>query len=339
VEENCDHERKILLNVEQKRFTKLLNEYIMCYNVVMDKNRAYTLSFEMMPPRNYNAAPNFWECSQRLVGLRPDFISITYGAAGTDRKSSLEVIQKLVNDTPILPMAHLTCVATPRNQVEAVANDFLNAGVRMFLVLRGDDPKDAVFDYAGEQLRSSVEFTHLLRMLDKKQQRSSSVNKFAAIARPLVLCVATFPEGNQYLGTTPDQEIDRLLEKQDAGADFAITQLYYDPRVFDAFAVKARARGVTIPILAATLPTWDPNRLLRTEKNIHVPAPVALVRELEEATSEEEQREIGLEFWENIAREAINSGSPGVHMFTFNKANPPILLAERLGLAEVLAEV
>jgi methylenetetrahydrofolate reductase (NADPH) len=292
----------------------------------------------MMPPRPSAGEKSeriFNESAAKLVALSPDFISVTYGAGGGDRINSLNAIKRIVRDTPVMPIAHLTCIATPKSQVEDVVNDFLEAGVRMFLSLRGDMPKGMkVTDlpHGDDSVRDAVELTYLLRSLDKKQQRQSHVQKFHSLVRPLIVCVAAFPEGNPEYGTSVQFEVDRLLEKQDAGADFAITQVYYDAAVFDNFVSKARRAGVTIPILAGILPTWSPARLERVEKNIKVPAPEQLVADLLQARDDNEAQELGLKFWEKISTEAINSGSPGVHMFTFNQFEAPHMLSQRLGL-------
>ncbi|MDR2082850.1 MAG: methylenetetrahydrofolate reductase [Candidatus Ancillula trichonymphae] len=295
--------------------------------------RTHVLSFEMMPPRNKSTIASFWSCSKQLVALRPDFISITYGAGGFDYTSSLKVITKLVDDTPIIPIAHLTCIATPKSVLEETVDAFLDAGVRMFLALRGDEPKRKLLAAEDdEKLSSSAQLTHLIRMLDKKRFRKSAENKFTTIARPLVVCVAAFPNGNPVTGTSVEQEIDKLLEKQDAGADFAITQVYYSARDFDNFMKKASRAGVQIPILAGILPSWEPARLLKAQKNIGVQAPEELLRSLESAITEEDRYEIGLQFWTDLAFAALESGAPGIHAFTFNKPTPPTMLAQRLGL-------
>lgn len=138
-------------------------------------------------------------------------------------------------------------------------------------------------------------------------------------------------EGNPILKTSVEEEVDKLLKKQDAGADFAITQLYYDPKVYDSFVNKARKAGVTIPILAGILPAVTVDRLVRCEKNLGVKVPVELIQKLEQA-DEADKEKVALDFWENLAKEAVNSGSPGIHMFTFNQSKPSLLLARRLGL-------
>jgi methylenetetrahydrofolate reductase (NADPH) len=300
--------------------------------------RKSTLSYEVMPPRTPEAEGKFWDCTNKLIETRPEFISITYGAGGNDRSGSLETISKIVHNTPILPVAHITCIDTPKSQVEEVADQFLAQGVRMFLALRGDSPiaKDGAFDELlnmseEDQIADTAQLTYLIRSLDKKRQRMSNSNKFKSIARPLVISVATFPGGNPALGTTPAQEVDRLLEKQDAGADFAISQLYYSPNVFDDFMNLARKRGVSIPIVAGVAPIWSIERLEKCEKYIGVAPDANFARLLQNAWSPEDCEKIGLDFWYNTSIEAVNSGAPGVHFFTFNNANNSLKLVERLG--------
>lgn len=159
----------------------------------MSFERKLTLSFEMMPPRAAEAEPRFWECANELIKTRPDFLSITYGAAGTDRTKSLEVMKELVLNTPILPIAHLTCIATRLEDLEATAKEFLEVGVRMFLALRGDVPNGVnLEDFPPSKVESSAELTNFIRLLDKQRQRENANAKFRSIVRPIVICVAAF---------------------------------------------------------------------------------------------------------------------------------------------------
>lgn len=301
--------------------------------------RRSTLSFEVMPPRVSLADGAFWDLIKRLYAFKPEFLSITYGAGGADRYTSVDSIAKIVDDTPVLPMTHLTCIDTPLNELENVANEFIKRGVRMFLALRGDVPQNAKNnDYFTkkiiedeEEIKTTAQLTYLLRSLDKKHQRASSSAKFRNIARPLVISVAAFPGGNPALKTNQNQEIDRLLEKQDAGADFAISQLYYNPRVFDEFMNKAQKRGVTIPVIAGISPIWSISRIEKCAKYIGIDADDSYKRLLDNAWSDEERVKIGLDFWKKIAIEAVNSGAPGVHFFTFNNAENSEKLANYLG--------
>jgi methylenetetrahydrofolate reductase (NADPH) len=298
-----------------------------------------TVSFELMPPRRPDAAPNFWETAQRLVAARPDFVSVTYGAAGGDRATSREVLATLLRGTPVLPVAHLTCVGASREDVSEVIDEFLDAGVRSFLALRGDPPRDEPdWRPADDDVRSSIDLVRLLRQVDERRCAADASTALRSAARPLTIAVATFPDGNPGAGTTREQEVRRLLEKQEAGASFAITQFFYRVESYTGFVESARSAGVTIPILAGILPATEARRLRRVEELTGVAAPADLLRELDRLTGPggavdpEAQHERGLEYSTTLARDVLDAGAPGVHVYTFNKHRPALDLLERVGL-------
>ncbi|PUB28870.1 methylenetetrahydrofolate reductase (NADPH) [Promicromonospora sp. AC04] len=299
-----------------------------------------TVSFELMPPRRPDVAPNFWETAQRLVAARPDFVSVTYGAAGGDRATSREVLATLLRGTPVLPVAHLTCVGASREDVSEVIDEFLEAGVRSFLALRGDPPRDEPdWRPADDDVRSSIDLVRLLRQVDERRCAADASTALRSAARPLTIAVATFPDGNPGARTTRDQEVRRLLEKQEAGASFAITQFFYRAESYTGFVEAARSAGVTLPILAGILPTTEARRLRRVEALTGVAAPAELLRDLDRlvapdgAVDAEAQHARGIEYSATLAREVLDAGAPGVHVYTFNKHRPALDLLERVGLA------
>ncbi|MDR1033260.1 MAG: methylenetetrahydrofolate reductase [Bifidobacteriaceae bacterium] len=295
--------------------------------------RNWTLSFEVMPPRNPQTAPKFWHNVDELVKLRPQFLSVTYGAAGKNRGTALDVAIKIVKDTPITPLAHLTSADMAKEDVEKVVDKFLQHGIRMFLALRGDPQTvdtERKVPVGTKMVESASELTYLIRSHDRRNQRLNASEKFKSIARPLVIAVAAFPDGNPELRTNQDQEIERLLEKQDAGADFAITQLFYDSKVFDSFMQKSRKRGVTLPIIAGIMPTWEPHRLNRSFENIGIRPSEQLLRDLNNADNDELRENIGLQFFQNLSSHALQSGATGLHFFTFNNSEPSVELLKTM---------
>lgn len=292
-----------------------------------------TVSFELMPPRRPDAAPKFWETARRLVATHPDFVSVTYGAAGTDRATSREVIARLVQGTPVLPIAHLTCVGASREDVEEVIADFLDAGVRSFLALRGDPPKDQPdWRPAADGVRSSIELVALLREVEASRCAANPSSALRGAARPLTIAVATFPDGNRPAGTTRAQEVRRLWQKQQAGASFAITQLFYDASSYTDFVAEARAAGVTIPILAGLLPTTEPRRLRRVEELMGVPAPRHLLEALDALPDPQAQHAYGIAYSVDLAQRVLDAGAPGLHVYTFNKHHAALDLLEGVHL-------
>lgn len=295
--------------------------------------RRPTVSFELMPPRRPDAAPKFWETARRLVAVHPDFVSVTYGAGGGDRETARTVVSSLLDGTPVLPVAHLTCVGASREDVSAVIDDFLDAGVRTFLALRGDPPKDQPdWRPARGAVGSSIELVHLLREVEERRCAQDSGAALRGAARPLTIAVATFTHGNPAAGTTREQEIARLLEKQQAGASFAITQLFYEADSYTDFVAQARAAGVTIPILAGLLPTTEPGRLRRVEELTGVVAPQRLLDELDALPDPEAQHAHGIAYSVELAQRVLDAGAPGLHVYTFNKYRPALDLLEGVDL-------
>ncbi|WP_425955500.1 methylenetetrahydrofolate reductase [Xylanimonas sp. McL0601] len=292
-----------------------------------------TVSFELMPPRRPDAAPNFWETARRLVAVHPDFVSVTYGAGGGDRATAHRVVSTLLAGTPVLPVAHLTCVGASREDVSEVIGDFLEAGVRAFLALRGDPPKDQPdWRPPADGVHSSIELVRLLREVEASRAAADPSSALRGAAHPLSVAVATFPNGNPGAGTTRAQEVQRLLEKQDAGASFAITQLFYEASSYIEFVSDARAAGVTIPILAGLLPATEPRRLRRVEELTGVAAPSGLLEALDALDDAEAQHAYGVARSVELAQAVLDAGAPGLHVYTFNKHRPALDLIDGVGL-------
>jgi methylenetetrahydrofolate reductase (NADPH) len=204
---------------------------------------------------------------------------------------------------------------------------------------RGDPPRDEPdWNPPSDGVRSSVDLVRLLRQVDARRCAADASTALRAATRPLTIAVATFPDGNPGAGTTREQEVRRLLEKQEAGASFAITQFFYRAESYTGFVEAARAAGVTIPILAGILPTTEARRLRRVQELTGVVAPPELLRELDRftgpdgAVDPEAQHEHGIGFSATLAREVLDAGAPGVHVYTFNKHRPALDLLERVGL-------
>ena len=292
-----------------------------------------TLSFEVMPPRKENLIKPFWDTVQRLLSVTPDFLSVTYGAAGQDRHSARDVVRSLVQDSPVQPIAHLTCVGTTATEVGEVVSDYLDAGVRTFLALRGDPPVGRPdWQPAPGGVSSATELVTLIRSIEAARCAQYPGAALRAAFKPLTIAVAAFPAGNPAAGTSPNQEVERLLVKQSAGASFAITQLFWETDTYVNFLEKARSNGVTIPIVPGILPPTDIKRVNRMTELTGVVFPEYLRRRLESAQSVEEMYSVGLSWGARLARDLHEAGAPGIHMYTFNKAAPALDVLDAAGL-------
>jgi methylenetetrahydrofolate reductase (NADPH) len=298
-----------------------------------------TISFELAPPRRPDAAPRFWETAGALMATRPDFISVTYGAGGSDRTTARHVMARLVADAPVLPIAHLTCVGASAVNMREVIGEFLDAGTRVFLALRGDPPAGQP-DWRPDPdgLSSAVELISLLREVDAERAARHPGDALRRAAHPLRVAVAAFPNGNPAAGTTRDQEVERLALKQHAGADFAITQLVYDATSYADFVTDARAAGVTIPILAGVVPATDPARLRTVARISGIEPPACLVEELEALADPQERHTLGIERSAEVARGMLAAGAPGLHVYTFNQHRPAIDLLREVGLLPTMTD-
>ena len=199
---------------------------------------APNVSFEFFPPKTDKMEAKLWESVARLSPMAPKFVSVTYGAGGSTRDRTQQTVAKIAQDTPLAPAAHLTCVSATKEEVLQVATDFWNAGVRHLVALRGDPPEGmgAKFEQHPGGFRDSVELIQGIRDYD-----------IAPGAR-FEISVSCYPEQHpDSLGW--DEDIAFLKAKQDAGADRAITQFFFEPDVYLGFLERARAGGVTMPIV------------------------------------------------------------------------------------------
>ncbi len=144
--------------------------------------------------------------------------------------------------------------------------------------------------------------------------------------------MATFPAGNPAAGTTPAQEVERLLVKQAAGASFAITQLFWDAEVYASFVERARRAGVTIPIVPGLLPATDPARLRRVQDLTGIEVPEYLLTTLSDYPHQEARDEFGAVFGSRLIHAVLDAGAPGIHLYTFNKAKPVLDILALLGV-------
>lgn len=278
-----------------------------------------TVSFELFPPRNPDAAPKLWATIEALASARPDFVSVTYGASGATRYTTRALVRRLLQETSLNPIAHLTCVGVSRTEVEAVIEEFLDEGVRSFLALRGDPPTDADWTPHPEGLRTASDLVTVLREVEARRCATSPSQTVRATVRPLSVAVAAFPRGNAGAGTTREQDIAALLAKQDAGADFAITQVFFDAASYLELVAAAREAGVVIPIIPGIIPATDPARLLRVQQLTGVQVPAELLATLAAADDDVARHRTGIRASVDLVKAVLDGGAPGVHIYTFNK--------------------
>ncbi|MEY3586834.1 MAG: hypothetical protein RL696_79 [Actinomycetota bacterium] len=261
------------------------------------------ISFEVYPPRNPEAAPALYEAIDVLGELGPKFISVTFGAGGTDTSGSIEVLKYINENTSAVALAHLTCAGTSKTELDSVIGEFLQAGITDFLALRGDLPI-GLSELPTDSLKTANELVSLIR--------SSAKDRAKQIA------VAAFPNGHPESGANR-ADLVALRAKQDAGADFAITQLFFYASDYFNFVTLAREAGVTIPIIPGIMPIISHKRLARVLELTGEREPVELAASLAAAQDASERTEIGISWAANLVAELSQGGAPGIHLYAFNE--------------------
>ena len=281
-----------------------------------------TVSFELDPPRTAAGSESLWRTIAELTAAAPDFFSVTYGASGSSRETSREVVRWILAHTDDRVVAHLTCLGAPPEEVRAVAEQLVSDGVRDFLALRGDPPAgvpDRTPHAAG--LQRASELVTLLRGLGDESGHELSV---AVAANPWALRSA--PAGSC-------GDLQALRAKQDAGADYAITQVFFEVGDYVRYVEAARGAGVTLPLLPGIVPLNNPVRLRRLEEISGVQVPARILERLDAETDDEARSRVGTVLGTELLEQVLEAGAPGVHLYTFNQhqASLDLLGSSRLG--------
>lgn len=275
----------------------------------------FSLSFEVYPPRT----PVGWERLQasvlELSTVEPSFISVTFGAGGTGEKDSLEVLRFIRDHTATSPLAHLTCLGHTRAETETLVTSLLQEGIRHFLALRGDHLPHTPLPVV-EGANTAAELVDLMCSLQIWPQNLSRPRSTADLG-DLSIAVAAFPNGHPESGSSR-RDIDALKAKQDAGADFAITQLFFDVDDYFRFLDDCDGAGITLPILPGLLPVTSMARLKRSVELSGERWPGTLAGLLETASDDFERRQRGVDFTSRLVSALHAGGAPGVHLYAFN---------------------
>ena len=291
----------------------------------------FSLSFEVYPPRNPEGWDGLTESILELAKIEPSFISVTFGAGGGGAENSLEVLRFIRDNTTTWPLAHLTSIGSSRERTEQLVRCFLAEGIRHFLALRGDLPPGMETADAAQSI-TAAELVAQMSALPEWPGQLSRPRSTADLGE-LSIAVAAFPNGHPESG--PGRaDIEALRAKQDAGADFAITQLFFDAEDYLRYLELADRAGITIPILPGLLPVTSLSRLRRAVELSGERWPVQLADSLESAPDEATMKERGIDYTAALARSLKEFGAPGVHLYAFNNHCTVLQTLARAGLID-----
>jgi methylenetetrahydrofolate reductase (NADPH) len=273
-------------------------------------------SFEFFPPKTPEGEANLLAAVRELRALEPAYVSVTYGAGGSTRDKTLEIVTRIRAEHGLEAMAHFTCVGATVDDLRRELDRFRDAGVENVLALRGDPPPGATEWTATEGgLAHSRELVELI-----------------AADYPFAIAGACFPETHIH-ATSPEDDLRHLKAKVDAGVRFLITQLFFDNAVYEDFVARAREIGIEVPIVPGIMPITNVAQIRRITELCGSELPPRLVAQLEaRADDPEAVLDFGVAYATLQCAELLAMGAPGIHFYTLNRspATRAILSALRL---------
>jgi len=277
----------------------------------------HSFSFEFFPPKTDEGERQLWQAIRELEALQPSFVSVTYGAGGSTRDRTVRVTQRILEETTLLPMAHLTCVGATVAELRSVIGSYADAGLRNVLALRGDPPTGIGSPWVQTEggLGHADELVRLVRSLGD-----------------FCVGVAAFPEKHPESGSL-DEDARVLAAKQQAGAEFAVTQLFFQAADYVALVDRARAVGCTMPIIPGLMPLTNITQLERFAQLAGTAFPEDLAARFR-AVGEDPAavHALGVGAASELATELLEAGAPGLHFYTLNRSTSTREIYAGLGL-------
>ncbi len=283
--------------------------------------RSITFSFEFFPPKTEGTWERLFLTIADLMPLKPSWVSVTYGAGGSTRDRTHDLVVRIKRETDLTVVSHLTCVGSCRDEITGILDRYDGAGVHNILALKGDPPQDATdWNPTGD------DFTHAADLVGfiKRHFPHMSVG------------VAGFCEGHP---ATPNRirEIEHLKAKVDAGADYIITQLFFDNRDFYDFRERCELAGIHVPIIAGIMPVISRSGMYRmAELAAGARVPARLLKAISRAQTDEYVEKIGIHWATEQVRDLIDNNVRGVHFYTLNNSRATLSIYESLGVRDSL---
>jgi methylenetetrahydrofolate reductase (NADPH) len=276
-----------------------------------------SFSFEFFPPKDDAGSEQLWRSLRELEALQPTFVSVTYGAGGSTRDRTVGITRRIARETSMTPMAHLTCVGHSRAELRSVIGAYADAGIRNILALRGDPPGGPGTPWTPPPggLRYASELVALVR----------SLGDFS-------VGVAAFPEGHREAESL-ERDIEVLRAKQDAGAEFAVTDMFFRADDYGRLVDRAEAAGVRIPVLPGIMPITNLRQIQRMAELSGRQVPAEVVERVSRSEDPAAVRAAGVEVASELCEALLDGGAPGLHFYTLNRSKATREIYANLRLA------
>ncbi len=286
---------------------------------------APTFSFEFFPPKTREAAEMLYQTIRDLESYMPDFVSVTYGAGGSTRELTHDLVERIQHTTKLDPIPHLTCVCHNEEEIEAILLRYAKSAIGNILALGGDRPSGMAYDKSRDAFQHAVD---LVKFVQRFNESGAHPDR-----RGFGIGVAGFPEGHP---ATPNRllEMDHFKAKVDAGAHYIVTQLFFDNRDFLDFRERCALAGVHIPIIAGVMPITSISGLKRmAELAAGARFPATLLRALQPYQNDPETvRAIGIQYALEQCHDLMGNNVAGIHFYTLNRSDATRTIFDSLGI-------
>jgi methylenetetrahydrofolate reductase (NADPH) len=277
-----------------------------------------SISFEFFPPKNEEASEVLFQTIKELIPLKPAYVSVTFGAGGSTRELTHNLVVKLQQETKLAIVSHLTCVGSTKDEIYKILEHYNNAGIQNIMALRGDPPH-GMKNF--EPVAGGFTFASELVAFIKKNFPHMGVG------------VAGFPEGHPEMPNRL-KEMDFLKQKVDQGADYICTQLFFDNRDFYDFCERCEIAGIKIPIIAGIMPITSRKSLNRmAELSLGSRFPAKLIKNLSRAEDDNFAENVGIHWATEQVRDLLDHKVPGIHMYTLNRSKATLKIYQNLGVS------
>jgi methylenetetrahydrofolate reductase (NADPH) len=285
-----------------------------------------TLSFEFFPPKNEKSAESLYQAIEQLTSLKPSFVSVTYGAGGSTRELTHDLVVRIQKQSQLNPIPHLTCVCHQEAEIASILERYAAAGVGNILALGGDLPADKPgYDRRQDAFHHAADLVAYIRKFGEQGNHPDK--------RGFGIGVAGFPEGHP---VTPNRllEMDYLKAKVDAGADYICTQLFFDNRDFFDFCERCELAGIKVPVIAGIMPVATVTGMKRmAELSAGSRFPASLLRAIQRVQDDPEAvKQVGIHWATKQCMDLLDNDVRGIHFYTLNKSDTTQQIYLRMGL-------